>query len=248
MKWRLIELETGNAFANMATDEAVSEAIAAGLAKPTIRFYVWKPSAVSIGYFQSLTREVNIEKCRELSVDFVRRRTGGGAVYHDYDGEITYSVIAPLDLLPRDIPESYRTICGWIINGLEKLGVEAEFKAINDVTVKGRKISGNAQTRRGGIFLQHGTILYDVDLRKMFSVLKVSAEKISDKLIKSVEERVTRILDHAKVSRAEAYQGLVAGFMEDKDYETEPLSKEEVARAQELAMTRYLTREWNFRR
>ncbi len=248
MKWRLIELEENNAFVNMATDEAVSEALTRGVAKPTIRFYVWRPSAVSVGYFQSLTREVNLEKCRELGVDFVRRRTGGGAVYHDNHGEITYSVIAPASLLPSDVLESYEVVCGWIVKGLNRLGITSEFKAINDIVVGGRKISGNAQTRRGGILVQHGTVLYDVDLRKMFSLLKVSDEKISDKLIKSAEERVTRILDHVQVSRQEAYDALVVGFTEGKEYEVGSLSVEEDARAHQLATDKYMTVEWNYRR
>jgi lipoate-protein ligase A len=248
MQWRLIELQTNNAFVNMAADEAISEAISAERAKPTVRFYLWQPSAVSIGYFQSLTREVNIEKCRELGFDCVRRRTGGGAVYHDYHGEITYSVIAPEALFPRSIPDSYTIVCAWIVEGLARLGIKAEFKPINDVIVGGKKISGNAQTRRSGILQQHGTILYDVDVRKMFSVLRVSDVKISDKLIRSVEERVTRILDHANVSKNEAYQALVEGFMSGKDYVVEPLSDGEIARAKDLALTKYMTDEWNFRR
>ncbi len=248
MKWRLIELDANNAFVNMATDEAVSEAVGLGVAKPTIRFYVWKPSAVSVGFFQSLTREVNLEKCRELGVDFVRRRTGGGAVYHDYEGEITYSVIAPASLFPSDILESYKVVCGWIVKGLDRLGITAEFKAINDIVVDGRKISGNAQTRRAGILVQHGTVLYDVDLRRMFRLLRVSDEKISDKLIKSAEERVTRILDHVNVSKGDVYKALFAGFTEGKEYAIEGLSEEETVRAHDLAAAKYMTTEWNYRR
>src|SRR3989338_1792208 len=114
IKWRIIPLTINNAFMNMAIDEAISESVANGAA-PTIRFYRWLPSAVSIGYFQSLHDEVNIEKCNELGLHIVRRRTGGGAVYHDYDGEITYSVIAPEKLFPRGIRESYQVICSWIV-------------------------------------------------------------------------------------------------------------------------------------
>ena len=93
--WRIIGLETREAFLNMALDEVCSEAVAARESLPTIRFYRWQPSAVSIGYFQSLEDEVAVDKCKEAGVDVVRRRTGGGAVFHDYEGEITYSVIAP---------------------------------------------------------------------------------------------------------------------------------------------------------
>ena len=247
MMWRVIPLQTHDAFMNMALDEAVSEAIASG-EKPTIRFWRWNPSAVSIGYFQSLEDEINLKKCRELEVDVVRRRTGGGAVYHDYQGEITYSVAAKESLLPKGITESYKLICQWVISGLANLGLEGQFHPINDILVGGKKISGNAQTRRGGVLLQHGTILYDLDVKKMFSLLKVGQEKISDKMIKSVEERVTSIRALNNMNIENVYQALLKGFTEGKDFEFGEFSEKELKRAKELAQKRYASKEWNFRR
>ncbi len=246
--WRVIPLETHNAAMNMAIDEAISEAIAAGKAPPTIRFYRWKPSAVSIGYFQGLHQEVAVDVCQRLGVEVVRRRTGGGAVYHDYDGEITYSVIAPEGMFPKGIIESYQIICGWIIKSLMRLGLEAQFHPINDLLVGGKKISGNAQTRRGGVLLQHGTVLYDVDVDRMFSLLKVGQEKIADKLIADVKQRVTRVLDHTSLPIEEVYQALLDGFTEGKEFEEKQLTQEELKRAEELAQNRYATMEWNGRR
>src|SRR3989338_3279674 len=179
-KWRIIPLEEHDAFTNMALDEAASEAIASDSEAPTIRFYKWKPSAVSIGCFQSMEDEIDLNVCKKLNVDTVRRRTGGGAVYHDNFGEITYSVIAPESMFPKNIIESYKIICGWIIDSLALIGLQASFIPINDIIVNNKKISGNAQTRRNRIFLQHGTILYDVDVKKMFSLLRVPDEKITN--------------------------------------------------------------------
>lgn len=246
--WRVISLETNDAFMNMALDEAVSESVANHISPPTIRFYKWKPSAVSIGCFQSMHDEVDVNKCKSHGVDIIRRRTGGGAVYHDTNGEITYSVIAPESLLPKGITESYHEICGWIVKSLALLNITAEFKPINDIIVNNKKISGNAQTRRNGILLQHGTILYDVNVDTMFSLLKVPDEKIRDKLIATVKERVTCILNLTHVSEQDAYQALVKGFTEDKQWSFGTLTSEETARAQELAETRYKTEEWNFKR
>ena len=239
-------LEVHDGFMNMAIDEAVSEGISKGISPPTMRFYRWKPSAVSIGCFQSLLDEVDVEKCEELGIDYVRRRTGGGAVYHDYNGEITYSVIAPESLFPKGIMKSYKVICEWIIDGLKFLGVEGYFQPVNDIIVEGKKISGNAQTRRGNVLLQHGTILYDLDLKTMFTVLKVGEEKISDKMIKSVEERVTRLLNHKKVSMKDVTEALIRAFTKRKDYEMKTWTKEELTRAKELVSLRYKTKEWNF--
>ena len=136
-RWRVLRYESHPASMNMAIDEAIAEMLSFNEASPTIRFYGWNPSAVSIGCFQDLEEEVDTERCRQLGIDIVRRRTGGGAVFHDKDGEITYSVICPETMVDKDINAAYRQICGWIVNGLKVVGIEAEFRPINDVTVNG---------------------------------------------------------------------------------------------------------------
>lgn len=247
IKWRFIPLQTNNAAMNMAIDEAISESVKKG-ADPTIRFYQWKPSAVSIGCFQSMNDEIDIKKCKELGVEYVRRITGGGAVYHDFDGEITYSVIIPACEINLGITESYREICGWIVKSLKLLEIESFFKPINDIVVGDKKISGNAQTRRDGVVLQHGTILYDVDVEKMFSLLKVPDEKIRDKMIAAVKERVTSVKAHSSATKTETYKALVKGFLDGKDFWEGTLTNEELKRAKELAEIKYSEDYWNFER
>ena len=245
MKWRVIPLEMDHAFMNMAIDEAVSESVAEG-GEPTIRFYRWLPSAVSIGYFQSMDDVVDARKCRKLGISIVRRRTGGGAVYHDSNGEITYSVIAPESFFPKGITESYQEICGWIVNALAKIGIVAEFKPINDIITGGKKISGNAQTRRNSILLQHGTILFKLDVAKMFSLLKVPKEKISDKFISDVKQRVTSVTDiNPAISEQQLKDALIAAFTEGKESGFGKPSDKEMAEAEKLARERYSSEEWN---
>lgn len=245
-RWRLIPLAERPGALNMALDEAVADSIREGTSPPTIRFYSWNPSCVTIGYHQGIEEEVNLEECRKRGFDVVRRQTGGGAVFHDRLGEITYSVIAPEEMFPRDIIASYKEICEWIVDGLGRLGVEAEFKPINDIVVGGKKISGNAQTRRRGILQQHGTILFGLDVATMFSVLKVTKEKISDKLIASVEERVTSLRKVSACSRDDAYHALVAGFSAGKEISVGDFTPTELARGNELAETKYSARDWNY--
>ncbi|MFP4170410.1 MAG: biotin/lipoate A/B protein ligase family protein [Methanomassiliicoccales archaeon] len=248
MRWRVISFARRTAYENMAIDEAVGEAITRGGSPPTIRFYGWDPSAVSIGCFQSMEEEVDLESCRALGVDRVRRRTGAGAVYHDREGEITYSVLCPLDMIQEDISLSYRRVCGWLIDGLGRLGMEAEFRPINDILVQGKKISGSAQTRRGGVFLQHGTLLYDLDLRRMFSVLKVGMAKISDKGIARFQDRVTSVREQVDASREEVMEALVQGFTAGKEWEYGDLYPLEERRMKELVEERYSRDEWNLSR
>ena len=164
-EWRFLDTGAKDAYHNMALDEAIATARSRNLVPNTIRFYRWKPSAVSIGYFQSMEEEVDTSACKAMGVDYVRRITGGGAVYHDYNGELTYSIIVSErhKIIPRNILESYGVLCSGLVLGLKILGIPAEFKPINDIVVEDRKISGNAQTRRMGVIQQHGTILRRVD-------------------------------------------------------------------------------------
>ena len=252
--WRVLGLDVYDAYMNMAIDEALCILRSEGRSPNTIRFYRWNPSAVSIGYFQLLEQEVNIQACQALGVDIVRRMTGGGAVYHSYEGEITYSLIADqrLPIIPTDILHSYDFLCGGVVMALKELGIDAEFKPINDIVVKGKKISGNAQTRRRNVVVQHGTILLDTDIKTMFTVLKVSKEKISDKLIQSAEDRVTTIRRELcrDVSFQEVTDVLIASFKRVLDVEAYPdtLSEEETNLAIKLREAKYGTKEWIFNR
>lgn len=213
-EWRLLSLRIDDAFMSMAIDEALLRLNAEGKTPNTIRFWRWQPSAVSLGCFQSVEREVDLACARRHGVDVVRRITGGGAVFHDFNGELTYSVVCRRGDLPEDIIESYRLICGGLVKGFRNLGLKAEFKPVNDILVNGKKISGSAQTRRWGSVLQHGTVLIDPDIRLMFELLKVSPEKISDKFIASVYERVTTVVRELKrkPSFEEVRNAMRAGF------------------------------------
>lgn len=246
MRWRLLPYARFDAGLNMAIDEAVAEEVARSREDGAIRFYGWDPSAVSIGCFQSLDEEVDLEECRRRGVDVVRRRTGGGAVYHDSQGEITYSVIAPEDVMGSDIPGSYREVCGWVIDALADIGLAAEFAPINDVTIGGKKVSGCAQTRRDGAFLQHGTVLYSTDREAMFSALRVDPAKAADKGLSSSEERVTDISSLSDASMETLLNALQRSFCRGKMCYDDQLSHRELARAEELSRSRYNNRDWTF--
>ncbi len=251
--WRLLVHGDASAFDNMATDEAILRHVVEGKSPCTLRFYGWTPSAVSLGYFQSVEQEVDEATCHAQSVDVVRRLTGGGAVYHDQAGEITYSLTLPesYPAMPRKVLDSYAVLCRGLVLGFARLGLSAEFKPINDILVNGRKISGNAQTRRFGGILQHGTLLCDVNPTVMFSLLKVPNEKLRDKLIAGVAERVTSIRrELGAVDKAVVVQAMIAGFAEALDIALTPgeLSASEQPLAAQLKEERYGNREWIYKR
>lgn len=237
----------------MALDEVLVNKIAKGESLPCLRFYGWQPAAVSIGYFQSLLAEVDTKRCEELGIDIVRRQTGGGAVFHD--DEVTYSMHIPLslNLVPVKILESYQRICQGIIKGLAPLGIEAQFVPLNDIIASGKKISGNAQTRKQGMILQHGTILTGVDVDKMFEILKVPDEKLKGKLISDVKERVTSVkqLTGQGFTFQNIVDTLITGFKQEfseVEFIDSALSEEEIVQTEELAVKKYGSKEWNYQR
>jgi lipoate-protein ligase A len=239
-KIRVLETGYNSAGLNMAIDEALTENVDEA---PVLRIYGWRPAAVSVGYFQSIRDEVDIEKCKEIGVDFVRRLTGGGAVLHEF--ELTYSFIT--NQYPQNIMESYRWVCEAVVMSINRLGFNASFVPLNDIVVNGKKVSGSAQTRRKGVLLQHGTLLLKVDVDKMFSILKVPSEKIRDKIIKDVKERVTSLAGTTFDDMASSLKTSFATKFDAKLF-SDCLSTEELARAKWLAEEKFSKKEWNFRR
>jgi len=251
-KWRYLITNNLSAARNMAIDRAVLVANSEGKIPPTVRFYTWSPPAISIGYFQSLSEEVDLEKCANLGVDYVRRITGGGAVFHE--DELTYSIIIHEShpKIPKNIMDSYARICGAVMNGLKNLEIESSYAPINDIISSGKKISGNAQTRKFKTVLQHGTVLIDVDVEKMFSLLRVPNEKIRDKMISDVKQRVTSIkhlLDDS-VSFDKVAAAMKNGFEEEFNMDLVPgsLTDYELKLTEKFEKECFANKEWNHKR
>lgn len=251
-QWRLLQTGFDTAFSNMAIDRAILVANSNGKVPPTVRFYGWLPPAISLGYFQSVTEEIDINACKKHGVDYVRRITGGGAVFHDK--EVTYSIVIPEmhPSIPKNILQSYGRICNALLLGLQHLGIHGTYAPINDILVNGKKISGNAQTRKLNTVLQHGTILLGVDVDTMFSVLKVPNEKIKDKLIKDVKQRVTSIehITGKRIPFDEVTQALKQGFEEEFHVELiqGTLTDQEKTLAAQFEKDCFSTPQWNHRR
>lgn len=236
---RVLETGCNTASLNMALDEVLMSGVNN---VPILRLYGWNPPAVSIGYFQRMEEEVDVKNCNRLGIDTVRRITGGGSVLHD--SELTYSFITKK--YPKNIIESYTLICDAVVMAINKLGFNAKFSPLNDIIVNGKKVSGNAQTRKKDTLLQHGTILLIADVEKMFSVLKVPSEKIRDKAIFDAKERVVGL----NKTFEEVASALKAGFSEkfDATLIVDKLTKEEEIDAKKLAKEKYSNAKWNLGR
>jgi lipoate-protein ligase A len=254
--WRLIPLKTHNAFMNMAIDEAILISRIKKLVPNTIRFYQWEPSAISIGKNQDISEQIYPQALTKYGVDVVRRTSGGGAVYHDQKGEITYSITAMKNDIGTDFTSVYTKIYSAIIDSLRLLGITADFvkgniKFCPNLTVAGKKISGSAQTVKRDIIQQHGTLLLNINLTRMFELLRIKnmdcelATKIGKRKITSIQNEVKHQISANTVANA-LKQGFKAILK--INIKTDELSPNEIKLAKNLYETKFLTKEWNLKR
>ena len=266
MIWRLLNYRSTSASENMAIDEAVLLETIHHNKPPTLRFYGWGRPAVSIGYFQELTKEINDDRCRLSDVKVIRRITGGKAVYHR--DEITYSVAAgsSTGLFPNDIAGTYKIISLCLLRGLSNLGIHAKLAeaasigagkepdldtccfsvpAGNELMVDGRKICGSAQTRIRGGFIQHGSMLMTFDpVETADMILSSDAPEYYVKLRRSVTA-VNELLP-TPVSAETLCSALKKGFVDELGIEmTEgTLTPSEKALSRRL-VKKYESDAWN---
>lgn len=250
MIWRLV-IGKGDVYWNMAVDEAMLVLHEKGLIPNTLRIYIMKPSGVTFGYFQRIEDAINLEFLRSRNMDYTRRITGGGAVYHDMNGEITYSVVAKIDNISWDILESYKIICQGIVYAIEEFGLKAEYRPINDVLVNGKKISGSAQARKKQSLLQHGTLMYNTDLNILSNAIKIPREKMLAHGIKSIRERVTTLSIELGYNPGykRVIKALINGFKKalNIEFERRKLTPMEIMYAKKL-VRKYRSKEWIFKR
>ncbi len=235
----------------MGIDEAM--ALYAGLRDVAVaRIYWFKPTSVSIGYFQRLREAVDVEEAERLGIPIVRRLSGGGSVLHDENGEVTYSVAAPAEWLGRvSVEESFRLLASWVACAARRVtGRNATFEGLNDIVIEGRKVSGNAQFRRYNAVLQHGTLLYATRLDLMRHVLRVPPSKG-----RRIETRVATLsgITGRRVDRREVIEALlncaeVLAESLNARLELEPHLPRVILEAGEGFEWRYASREWLWRR
>ena len=273
--WRLLNTGFSGPAYNMAVDEAILLSHSRGLVPPTVRFFGWNPPTLSIGYFQRATREIDLDELRAHGLGFVRRPTGGRAVLHDK--ELTYSVIVSEDhpMMPSSINESYRVLSMGLLEGFRELGLQADMVSLAEesekkkfesmgsaacfdspswyeLVVEGRKVAGSAQTRQHHTILQHGSILLDLDVEQLFSVLVFSSDRIRNFMKEQFKEKAVSIKDVSGhlVSYEEACQAFAVGFARGLGINLVPseLTPEELELVEQLVRDKYDTDSWNFKK
>jgi lipoate-protein ligase A len=243
--WRLIPAVARPPLMNMALDEVLTLRVGRGERPPTIRVWGWSDRCVVLGRFQSVRNEVNVAAARANGVEIVRRISGGGAMFIEPEGAITYSIYAPDELVRgMNFPESYAFFDAWVVEALRELGVDAWYAPLNDIASSGGKIGGAAQARRGGAVLHHTTMAYQMNIPLMLQVLRIGQEKLSDKGIPSAEKRVGPLRQQTDLPREAIIARLIGSFRDRYGLTDDGETDDELAEAEELVRARFGTREW----
>lgn len=204
-----------------------------------------RPSII-IGRNQNTMEEINAEYVKKNDISVVRRLSGGGAVYHDF-GNLNFTFIVKND---QDSVSNYRKFTKPVIDALNRIGIPAEFSGRNDITIEGKKFSGNAQYYYRNKLLHHGTLLYHSELTRLQEALKVRADKISSKGIKSVRSRVTNIADYMDhIVPINEFRDLLLKYIFEYQQQTPQeyiLTDQDQQGILEIMNNRYMTWNWNF--
>ena len=263
--WRLIDTGFSNGYINMAIDEVLMLSCKRNGARPTLRFYQWKPSALSIGYSQRFGEGFNVENCRSMGVDIVRRLTGGQAVFHD--GDLTYSVTIPETYLQAPRTEILiKMISLGLKQGLNNLGIEVNLinsgrselnkksyncflnKSNYEIGINGKKLVGSAQRRTSGALLQHGAIMIKIDYNRILKVFGENGESDKENIFK-IGEKITSLSENMEMAPnvEEIKKAIISGFEKAIGISLvfEPLSAEELYYIEKLTDEKYSKEEWN---
>lgn len=208
-------------------------------------FMLWRnDSSVIIGKNQNALAEIDLDYVKKNRIKVVRRLSGGGAVFHDL-GNLNFTFIVNEGLSSF---ADFRKFTEPIIEVLRELSVDAEFSGRNDITIEGRKISGNAQYCYKNRILHHGTLLFSSSIRDLSAALKPRSLKFEDKAVKSVEKRVTNISEHLKKPLTiEEFIDLIMDHVKrGKEGRVYEFTSEDVKKIDELVREKYGTWEWNF--
>jgi len=172
----------------------------ADLTEPILYFYVNAPCII-VGRYQNVLAEINQQYVKDHQIILTRRTSGGGAVYDDL-GNVSFSFITKDD---GDAVGNFKRFTDPVIKALHQMGATgAAMTGRNDLTIDGKKFSGNAMHVENGRMFSHGTLMYDVDQTQIAKALQVPADKLATKGIKSVRSRVTNLKPYC----APEYQNL----------------------------------------
>lgn len=192
-RWRLIDLGKADPYTAQTFYEAIAEAVHRG-SSPNSLILVQPASPYGcIGYHQDLEKEIDLDYLKKVGIPIIRRSQGGGATYLDSNQVFYQVVFRDTKALPKKVDTLFERLLTVTAAGYRRLGVQAEFKPLNDVVVEGRKISGNGAGLHETATILVGNYIMDLNYQQMARVLKVPDEKFRDKMAKSMEQWVSSL-------------------------------------------------------
>ena len=226
---------------NLAAEQFVFE----NMDKSQEYFMLWQNAkSIIIGKNQNTFFEINHKFVMENGIQVVRRLSGGGAVYHDL-GNLNFTYIVNDDNNFNIINLHY--FCEPILKVLCKIGINAEISSRNDITIQGKKISGNAQYKRDGRVMHHGTIMFDVNIENLVKALAGSEGKNISKGIKSVKSRVANIKEYLSEDiDINSFKYMLLNNLFPHGIPQYIFSDKDIKSIKELQRTRYATYGWNY--
>lgn len=240
---KYIESTSNNPYFNLALEEYIFE----HMPQDQAYFMLWQNmNTIVIGKYQNTAEEINQAFVDENHISVARRLSGGGAVYHDA-GNLNFTFIVDQDAAPDF---NFKVFVIPIIQTLAQFGVKAEFNGRNDITIDGKKFSGNSQYGRHGRLLHHGCIMLDSNLTNVADALRVKEAKFNSKNSKSVRSRVTTINANApqSISMDAFKSALKKNILGDGGIEPYVLTNEDLAVIERIQKEKYETWEWNYGR
>lgn len=225
-KLRIIPYQDCSAQYNMAADELLLNSDG-----PVLRTYGWKEPTLSLGRFSQNASDVDLDFCAENGIKLVRRMTGGKNVLHQH--ELTYCFSANISSFSNSILGTYKLIAGALLFFFEKLGLQTELgeKARNEsrssicfnqvsayeISIHHKKLVGSAQYRNSKRFIQHGSILLDIDWKLWKKVWGLEEDSnILEKRITCLNEELNK-----KVSPQKLEMELIQAFCSHFGYNAE---------------------------
>ncbi len=236
----IIRSNTSNPAFNLATEEFLMY----NKSEDCFYLYINAPSII-VGKHQNSLAEINVDYVKENDITVIRRTSGGGAVFHD-PGNLNFTFIMNEK---QGENADFRKYTQPIIDVLQSMDIDAKFEGRNDMTIAGKKFSGNAKSYYNNKILQHGTLLFDSTLPNLSQALKLNPLKYRDKAVKSISSRVTNISEHLKhnISLQEFEKRIVDHvrtlYAEAEVYE---LTAEDIVAINKLVDEKYGTWDWNF--
>ncbi|MHA1924316.1 MAG: lipoate--protein ligase [Candidatus Thorarchaeota archaeon] len=246
--WRLLDLGPIEPIETQTIFEMIAQGITEGKSENTLIICWPAKPLVSLGYFQEIEKDIDLDFCRENEIFVTRRVIGGGGVYLD-DGQMFYQLIHRIDspASVKNVDAYYKKFLEPPVQAYRNLGIDAEFKPVNDIQVGGRKISGNGAGDVGDARILSGNLIFTFNYDMMVKVLRVPDEKFRDKIAEGLRARLSTVERETgkTFDRDEVKKDLIRQFENGLNIKLVPgeLTEWERTRMNELR-PKYMSDEW----